>query len=295
VGWPIVPGFDVAGEIERVGDSVTEFKAGDKVYGCTLFGSYSSRILIPKGQMRKIPEKLSFADAASLPAVSLTALYCLSLAGHFPGKNKFSNKAILIHSAAGGVGSMLVQMSKILGLSPIVGVVGSTKKVQEAKHLGCDVVIDKSVDDLWAKAEEAAPDGYKTICDANGVSTLTRSYGHLAQTGRLIIFGFHSNLPMGKHMLSPIEWIRMAKKMNSMPAFDPMDLTVSNKSVLGFNLSFFADEREVVGELFDQICIWLEEEKLRCPRVVTMKMENIGEAHSLIQSGSSVGKIVMEV
>lgn len=80
-----------------------------------------------------------------------------------------------------------------------------------------------------------------------------------------------------------------------MPAFDPMDLTVSNKSVLGFNLSFFADEREVVGELFDQICIWLEEEKLRCPRVVTMKMENIGEAHSLIQSGSSVGKIVMEV
>lgn len=295
VGWPIVPGFDVAGEIERVGDSVTEFKAGDKVYGCTLFGSYSSRILIPKGQMRKIPEKLSFADAASLPAVSLTALYCLSLAGHFPGKNKFSNKAILIHSAAGGVGSMLVQMSKILGLSPIVGVVGSTKKVQEAKHLGCDVVIDKSVDDLWAKAEEAAPDGYKTICDANGVSTLTKSYGHLAQTGRLIIFGFHSNLPMGKHMLSPIEWIRMAKKMNSMPAFDPMDLTVSNKSVLGFNLSFFADEREVVGELFDQICIWLEEEKLRCPRVVTMKMENIGEAHSLIQSGSSVGKIVMEV
>ena len=295
VGWPIVPGFDVAGEIEMVGESVTEFKPGDKVYGCTLFGSYSSRILIPKVQMRKMPNWLSFADAASLPAVSMTALYALSLAGHFPSENIFSNKAILIHSAAGGVGSMLVQMSKILGLNPIVGVVGSTTKVKEAKDLGCHIVIDKSVDNLWARAKEAAPEGYKTICDANGVSTLTKSYCHLAQTGRLIVFGFHSNLPMGKHMLSPMEWIRMAKKMTSMPTFDPMDLTVSNKSVLGFNLSFFADEREVVGELFDQICTWLKEKKLRCPRIEKMKMKDIGEAHSLIQSGLSVGKIVMEV
>ena len=113
VGWPIVPGFDVAGEIELLGDDVTEFKVGDKVYGCTLFGSYSSRILIPNIQMRKIPEDLSFANAASLPAVSLTALYSVHLGGHFPVRYKFSNKAILIHSAASGVGSILVQLDLI--------------------------------------------------------------------------------------------------------------------------------------------------------------------------------------
>ena len=57
----------------------------------------------------------------------------------------------------------------------------------------------------------------------------------------------------------------MAGKVAAMPKFDPMDLTVSNKSVLGFNLSFFADEIEVLSDMFDQILIWIEERKLRCP------------------------------
>ncbi len=299
VGWPICPGFDIAGVVESVGksssDNNKQFQPGDEVFGCTLFGAYSNRVLVPKNQIRKIPKGISVEQAAALPAVSLTALYALHLAGCFPdGASKFRNKSILIHSAAGGVGSMLCQMSKVLGLGPIVGVVGSTSKVEAAKQLGCDVVIDKSCENLWERVEEVAPpSGFKTIMDANGVSTLQQSYDHLAPTGRLIVFGFHSNLPMGRHMLSPMEWIKMAKKMGSMPAFDPMDLTVENKSVLGFNLSFFADEVDVVSELFDQVCEWLEKGLLRCPRVQTFGMKEIGDAHSLIQSGSSIGKIVV--
>ena len=335
VGWPIVPGFDIAGTVEYVGtgassslaadaadtDSQSQsFQVGDRVFGCTLFGAYSTKVLVPSIQLRKIPKGITMEQAASLPAVALTALHALSLAGYFPlpsvdidtdtdtdtaahkstctGGHSYSNRSILIHSAAGGVGGMLVQMSKILGLGPIVGVVGTTSKVQAAKALGCDVVIDKSCQDLWELAQEvvtnAGLSGYKTIMDANGVSTLQNSYNHLAATGRLVIFGFHSNLPMGRDMLSPFEWIRMARKMGSMPAFDPMDLVVDNKSVLGFNLSFFADEKEVVSSLFDQICVWLEDGKLKCPIVsIFDSMDEIGKAHALIQSGRSIGKIVV--
>ena len=120
-------------------------------------------------------------------------------------------------------------MSKILGLY-VVGVVGSSSKVSDAKSLGCDVVIDKSTQDLWPEAEKVAnPNNnnnglYATIMDANGVSTLKESYDHLAPSGRLVVFGFHSNLPMGSAMLSPLEWLRMAKKMAGMPKFDAMDL-----------------------------------------------------------------------
>ena len=142
------------------------------MFGCTLFGAYSNRIVIPKLQLRKIPDSIdSYAQAAAFPAVSLTALYALHLAGYFPinesggGRNKFTNKSILIHSCAGGVGSFLVQMSKILGLY-VVGVVGSSSKMTDAKSLGCDVVIDKSTEDLWKAAEEASPNGYLTIMDA---------------------------------------------------------------------------------------------------------------------------------
>ena len=186
-----------------------------------------------------------------------------------------------------------MQMSKILGLGPVVGVVGSSSKVEEATALGCDVVIDKSTSDLWTEAEKASPTGYATIMDANGVSTLQQSYDHLAPSGRLVVFGFHSNLPMGSAMLSPLEWIRMTKKVAIMPKFDAMDLTVSNKSILGFNLSFFAEERDILSDMFDQVVEWIEEKKLLCPRVVEMEMKNVGEAHTLIQSGKSIGKIVL--
>ena len=307
VGWPIVPGFDVAGVIQtlssnseskdNIDSNAHQFKEGDRVFGCSLFGSYSSHVLIPSIQLRKIPQNLTFTEAASIPAVSLTALHALSLAGHYPIKSKYTNKAILIHSAAGGVGGMLVQMANILGLSPVVGVVGSTAKVSHAKSLGCHIVIDKSTcskpSDLWSLVENASPTGYSAIMDANGVSTLQESYNHLTSTGRLIVFGFHSNLPMGKDMLSPLQWYRMAKALGKMPKFDPMDMTVSNKSVLAFNLSFFSEEKEVCSELLDQICFWLEKGELKCPNIVEIGIDSIGEAHELIQSGQSVGKIVI--
>eukprot|EP00041_Stephanoeca_diplocostata_P018993 m.402616 g.402616 ORF g.402616 m.402616 type:complete len:443 (+) comp21183_c0_seq1:148-1476(+) len=294
VGWPIVPGFDIAGTIERVGPGAdSTWKAGDRVFGCSLFGAYSSRVVVPDIQIRKIPLHLTTAQAAALPAVSLTALYALDLAGQWPQASKYTNRSILIHSAAGGVGSMLVQMSRVLRMHPIVGVVGSPAKVDAAGALGCDIVIDKSTGTLWEQAAKAAPGGYAVVMDSTGVSTLRESYAHLAPTGRLIVFGYGSNLPMGKAALSPIEWLKMARKASQMPHFDPMDLSVSNKSVLGFNLSFFADEKAKVTELFDQIVTWLDEGKIRCPNVVEMPMDKIAHAHELIQSGTSVGKIVM--
>ena len=115
VGWPICPGFDVAGVVEKVGGTGggsnkkdgEKFKPGDRVFGCTLFGAYSSKVLVPKMQLKKIPTGLSMQEAAAIPAVSLTALYALFLAGLYGSDIRLSNRAILIHSAAGGVGSMV--------------------------------------------------------------------------------------------------------------------------------------------------------------------------------------------
>jgi NADPH:quinone reductase-like Zn-dependent oxidoreductase len=293
VGYPIVPGFDIAGVVEKVGSKVSKLKVGDRVFGCTLFGAYSSRVLVPEMHLRKIPSDLSIAQAASLPTVSLTALYALFLAGQYPTPSRFNNKAILIHSAAGGVGSLLVQMSKVLGLSPIVGVVGRTSKVEAAKALGCDVVIDKSQEDLWESAKAASPNGYAAIMESSGIATLQNSYDHLAFTGRLVVFGFHTNLPMGKDSLSPMEWIKMARKASKMPKFDPMEMGVANKAILAFNLSLFANEREMLSGLFDTIMEWVEQGKIQCPRVVEMNMKKIADAHDLIQSGTTVGKLIL--
>jgi NADPH:quinone reductase-like Zn-dependent oxidoreductase len=326
VGYPIVPGFDVAGVVEKVIppslaslSSPPPFKEGDRVYGATFFGAYSTRCLIPSNQLRKMPEGMSFAQAAALPAVSLTALYALHLGGRFSsaitdGRSPSdatanmiapSNRSILIHSAAGGVGSMMVQMAKLLGLSPVVGVVGRTSKVDEAKALGCDAVIDKqslreeSSSSMWDSIKAVGPrEGFSIIADPNGVSTLQDSFDHLCPSGRLVAYGFHSNLPLGRDSLNPMEWVRMVLKASKMPAFDPMELVTSNKSVMGFNLSFFVNEIEMLEAMYDQIERWMSDTDgkgglLRCPRVTEMAMDDIREAHQLIQSGKTVGKLVM--
>jgi NADPH:quinone reductase-like Zn-dependent oxidoreductase len=112
-------------------------------------------------------------------------------------------------------------------------------------------------------------------------------------TGRLTVFGFHTNLPMGKDSLSPVEWIKMAVKAQSMPKFDPMEMGASNKAILAFNLSFFANEREMLSSLFDTVLEWLTDGKIQCPRVVEMNMQDTAGAHDLIQSGTTVGKLIL--
>ena len=291
VGWPIVPGFDFAGVVEWAGTE-SGFSVGDEVFGFTMFGAYSSHIIVPAAQIRRKPSTVSLDVAAALPAVAATALHAIALAGGWPGPLLSSNKAALIHSAAGGVGSMLIQMCKIQGYSPIVAVVGSKHKIIICKELGADYVIDKSSVDLWAAAKQISPKGYVAVFDANGISTLDDSYQNMARCGRLIIYGFHGNLPKVSDLLSPMTWIDMALKLIRMPRFDPMALCVDSKAVLGFNLSFFADEHELIATYMKQILEWTESKKIKVASVTSFAVDEVARAHELIQSGASVGKIV---
>ena len=296
VGWPIVPGFDFSGEIIWAGTE-SGFHIGDLVFGFTLFGAYSSRILVPASQIRLLPSNITLDAAAAIPAVAGTALHAITLSGAYPQPIRTSNKAALVHSAAGGVGSMLVQMCRLVGYSPIVGVVGSSHKVDICRSLGADFVIDKehiSSSTLWNTIQDISPSGFAAIFDANGVSTLAESYAHLSRCGRLIVYGFHTNVPK-TGLLSPFSWVMMIARLLRVPHFDPMQMVLESKAVMGFNLSFFADEHSMIAEYMAQIVQWIEDAKLQVPSVCLLKMSEIGKAHELIQSGKSVGKIVIRV
>lgn len=302
VGWPIVPGFDFSGKVAWVGAEAKEsgFKVGDLVYGVTMFGAYSKRVLVPARQLRKIPtikaEKalMGQAKAASITAVASTALHAVALARGWPNKVITMNKACLIHSAAGGVGSLLIQICKARGYSPIVAVVGSSHKVSHCTELGADFVIDKSIEkNMWVKAEEYSAHGYCAIFDANGVETLKQSYEHLDACGALVVYGFHSNLPKATD-LNPLNWVKVITRMGAMPRFDAMELTLKNKSISGFNLSFLESEVDTIALYFDQINTWLEDGTIKVLEPTIFDITEIRDAHALIQSGTSKGKIVLK-
>jgi NADPH:quinone reductase-like Zn-dependent oxidoreductase len=284
VGWPITPGFEFAGTVHAVGASITDLKPGDRVFGVTRFGGYSTHVAVPRHQVFSLPARLDMAQAAGFPTVFLTAYFALfELAHPRPGNT------LLVHSAAGGVGGALLQLGRIAGCRT-VGVVGASHKVETARALGADVVIDKSREDLWRAAERAAPHGYDVVLDANGVSTLRESYRHLAQPGKLVLYGFHSMLPREGGRPN---WVKLAADFLRTPRFNPLQLTGDNASVLAFNLSYLFERRDVLAESMGRLLTWLDEDRITPPPVTRFAFDRVAEAHRALESGATVGKLVL--
>ena len=284
VGWPITPGFEVSGVVERSGDRVEAFKPGDEVVAVTLFNGYATKLCTNEVYVFPKPAALSFAQAASLPAVFMTAWFALKELAH-PRRGA----KVLVHSAAGGVGTSLVQVAKLMGCE-VVGVVGASHKVEVAKAVGADAVIDKSKEDLWTEARAHAPRGYDVVCDANGVATLRESYRHLRQAGKLVIYGFHTMMP--KEGGKP-NWPKLAVDWLRTPRFNPLDLTNDSKSVLAFNLSYLFDRTDLLELFVADLREWLEEGKIQAPPVGEYAFEDVARAHADIESGMTVGKLVL--
>ena len=285
VGWPITPGFEVAGTIDALGAGVKDLKVGDAVLALTLFNGYSTSLCVPRVQVFPVPQGLDTAQAAGVPTVFLTAWFALHELAHVR-----RNEQVLIHSAAGGVGTAAVQLAAHAG-ARVTGVVGGTHKKKLPKELGAHHVIDKSSDDLWRAAEEISPDGFHVILDANGVSTLGDSYEHLAPLGRLVVYGFHSMMP--KTGGRP-NYLKLASDYLRTPRFNPLQLTTDNKSVLAFNLSFVSQRADLLVPAMTQILRGFEEGWLKAPPVRRYPLAEVARAHADLESATTVGKLVLE-
>ncbi|MCA9687150.1 MAG: zinc-binding dehydrogenase, partial [Myxococcales bacterium] len=281
---PITPGFEVAGTVKAVGEGVTDLAVGARVFAVTLFFGYASEVRVARDKVFALPEGLSFEQAAGVPAVYLTAYYGLiELARPRAGQR------VLIHSAAGGVGGALVQLAKLTGCE-VTGVVGGAHKVEAARGFGADHVIDKSSEDLWAAAERYAPGGYDIVCDANGVATLGQSYAHLRTPGKLVVYGFHTMMP--KTGGRP-NWLKLAWNWLRTPSFNPLDMTTRNKSVLAFNLSSLFEKTSLLTEHMEQLAELIARGDLKPPPVTSLPLEEVAEAHRRLESGQTVGKLIL--
>ena len=196
-----------------------------------------------------------------------------------------AGETVLVHSAAGGVGSALVQLAANAGCR-VIGVVGAPDKREVALALGAGVVIDKSSEDLWGRVEAVAPAGCGIILDANGARSISDSYSHLAPTGRLVVYGFHSMLP--KKGGRP-NWLQLAIGWLQTPRFNPLSMTTENRSVLAFNLSFLGNKSELLRRGLTWLVGELDAGRLEPPRVTTFPFENVADAHRAL-SGDGRGQ-----
>jgi synaptic vesicle membrane protein VAT-1 len=284
VGWPITPGFEFSGRVDSVGEGVTQFKPGDLVFGFTRFGGYSSHLVVPESQLVSLPSQLGPDEAAGFPAVFLTAYH--ALCQHVivrPGMK------IMVHSAAGGCGTAMLQIGKILGCE-MTGVVGAPHKVKVARQYGADHVIDKSSEDLWGRAKQISPEGYDIVLDANGYTTLKQSFRALRPTGKLIAYGSHSLLPRKG---GRINYAKLAINYLKTPKMNPLKMMTYNKSIVTFNVSYLMERKELVQEGIAQLVRWTKEGRLKAPPVKVYPFKEVARAHADIESGMTVGKLVL--
>jgi NADPH:quinone reductase-like Zn-dependent oxidoreductase len=188
---PAIPGYDIAGTVEKTGAKITKFKVGDPVYAYIALnkgGGYAQYAVATEKEAAPKPKSLSYVEAAAVPIVALTAWQALvDTAKLGPGQT------VLIHGGSGGVGSFAIQIAKGRGAKVIA--TASTPNQDLLKQLGADVAIDYTK----TKFEDVAKD-VDVVLDSVGKDTLARSYGVVKKGGFIVtLVGEIDQAELDKH------------------------------------------------------------------------------------------------
>ncbi|ALJ13327.1 quinone oxidoreductase family protein [Sphingopyxis macrogoltabida] len=179
-------GVEGAGVIEAVGEDVTGFVAGDRVaYNGSPLGAYSEARVMPAAPLFKLPDAISFEDAAASTMRGLSATYWLAKTN----PSMRAGDTILLHAAAGGVGLLAVQIAKLMGLR-VIGTVSTEEKAERARAAGCDEIIFYRREDVAARVKELTDGaGVTTVFDSVGKDTFEGSLKSLKRRGVLVACG----------------------------------------------------------------------------------------------------------
>jgi NADPH:quinone reductase-like Zn-dependent oxidoreductase len=158
VTFPAVPGYELSGVVAAVGDGVSGFKPGDEVFGAVMGGGYAEQALVPAEQLAPKPATLSWEQAASIPVAAETAERVLDLLGVRAGHT------LLVHGAAGGVGTVLLQLARARGIT----VVGTASEANHAHLRELGAIPVTYGEGLAERVRAAAPGGVDRALDAVG-------------------------------------------------------------------------------------------------------------------------------
>ena len=273
---PPVLGCDGAGVIEAVGKAVKDFKPGDEVYYCQAphhdrLGQYAEYALVDHRLVAKKPKRLSFAQAAAAPLVLITAWEAL----HDRVDIKSWHK-LLVHAGAGGVGHVAIQLARIAG-AEVCATVGSADKAEFARSFGANRIVNyKEENFVAAVLDWTGGKGVDIAFDTIGGKTLADTFSAVRYYGDVVTL-----LAPGPEM----DW-NIPRTRNQRVSFELMLVPV-----------FFGMSEAMThqGEILRRGAELFEAGELRVHVDKTFPLERAAEAHALVASGKTMGKVVMNV
>lgn len=264
-------GLECAGEVVEVASDVTNFAVGDRAMALLAGGGYSEDVVVSAGSAMKVPERLSYEQAAAVPEVFLTVfLNVFQLAGLKAGDTA------LVHGGGSGIGTAFIQLVKEAGAKCII-TAGSEEKCKRCLELGADVAVNYREGDFVAEAKAATGGaGVDVILDSIGGSYLAQNLDALATGGRLVLIGL----------------------MGGAKAEIPLGMVLAKRlQVLGSTLRARPDAEKaaIVAGLLEQFGAALDAGTIGPIVDRVMPLAEAGDAHRLIKASEHFGKVVLSV
>jgi NADPH2:quinone reductase len=265
---PFIPGTEVAGVVSEVGEEVTSVCVGQRVVALMESGGYAEYVNLDERAVIPIPEGLDFQQAVALPVQGLSAYHILKTMGRLE-----EGETVLIHAAAGGVGTLAVQLAKIFRAGKVIATASTEEKRALAQQLGADIAIDYTKEGWKDEVlEYANGKGVDVALEMAGGDIFHQTLDCLAPFGRLVVYGVASG-----------QFTRM----------NPARLMGKNLSVIGFFLPQIMKKSKLYQQSLQELLTYAQTGKLALTIGGVYPLEQAAEVHRLLQSRKTHGKLIL--
>jgi NADPH:quinone reductase-like Zn-dependent oxidoreductase len=276
-------GYEVAGRVEAVGAGVAGFARGDRVVALTRFGGQATLVTAPTARVRRIPDAMTFDEAAALPVNYLTAYQML-----FWVAPVMPDMKVLIHMAAGGVGLAAIQLCRTVKDVELFGT-ASPGKHEFLRAAGVHHCIDYRTQDYAAEVLRLTQGkGVHRVVDALGGPDWARGYSILRKGGQLVCFGWANMVQGEKRSL-----LHVASQFVQLKRYSPLDLMDKNRGVSGVNLGHLWDEEALLGHHLERLLALYEAGAVKPHVDRVFPLEQAAAAHAHVQARKNVGKVLL--
>ncbi|XP_023724250.1 synaptic vesicle membrane protein VAT-1 homolog-like [Cryptotermes secundus] len=281
---PFILGFECAGEVDDIGEGVTDFKVGDRVVALPEYRAWAELLAVPSRYVYPIPADLSYLDAAAIAMNYLVAYILLfELGGLAPGKS------VLVHSAGGGVGQAVAQLSKTVSDVTVFGVASKSK--HEALKASIDHLLERG-SDYASEVRKLSPEGVDIFLDCLCGEECNRGYSLLKPMGKYILYG-SSNVVTGETK----SFFSVARSWWQVDKVSPIKLFDENKTLSGLNLRHLLYQQNgapYAKRIMESVFALWKDGKIKPVVDSTWALEDVPEAMQKMHDRKNIGKIVLD-
>ncbi|MFS0861290.1 quinone oxidoreductase family protein [Fredinandcohnia sp. 179-A 10B2 NHS] len=267
-GLPFIPGAEIAGIVVEVGEDVRSVSVGMRVVTLIESKGYAEYAVAYEQSLIPIPDEVDFNTAVALPLQGLSAYHIIKTMGRME-----RGETILVHAAAGGVGTIAVQLAKLFGAGKVIATASTDEKLTLAKEMGADEVINYTLPD-WEKQvlELTNGKGVDVALEMVGGEVFKKTLGCLATFGRLVIYGVAS----GEQSI-----------------MYPSSLMAKNQSVIGFFLPQIMRKPDLLQTSLVELLQYVGSGKLTLTIGGEYRLDQAALVHTLLQGRKTVGKLIL--